>query len=145
MAKDYRLGFWRKAANVIATAGLRVGVAPRASSLLTTIGRKTGRRHTTPVWAFEHDGERFLVSPYGEVGWVRNVRATGEATLTRARKSTTHSVTELTTAEAAPILKRYMNKVAVTRPFFDATKDAPVAEFEAEATRHPVFRLGPPR
>jgi hypothetical protein len=79
------------------------------------------------------------------VGWVRNVRATGEATLTRARKSTTHSVTELTAAEAAPILKRYMNKIAVTRPFFDAAKDAPVAEFEAEATRHPVFRLGPPR
>ncbi|MGI8795073.1 MAG: nitroreductase family deazaflavin-dependent oxidoreductase [Acidimicrobiia bacterium] len=145
MARTYRLGFFRKLVNVVAAAGLRVGLAPRASYLLTTTGRKTGRRHTTPVWAFAHDGERFLVSPYGEVGWVHNARAAGEVTLTRGRKSTTHPVTEVAPAEAAPILKRYMNKVAVTRPFFDATKDAPVAEFEAEAARHPVFRLGPPK
>jgi deazaflavin-dependent oxidoreductase (nitroreductase family) len=145
VAKEYRLGFWRKAANVVATAGLRVGVAPRASYLLTTSGRRTGRRHTTPVWAFDHDGQRYLVSPYGEVGWVHNARAAGEVTLTRGRKSTTHSVTEVAPAEAAPILKRYMNKVAVTRPFFDAGKGAPVEEFEAEAGRHPVFRVGPPK
>jgi len=60
MARTYRLGFFRKLVNVVAAAGLRVGLAPRASYLLTTTGRKTGRRHTTPVWAFAHDGERSL-------------------------------------------------------------------------------------
>jgi deazaflavin-dependent oxidoreductase (nitroreductase family) len=143
VARTYRLGFFRKLFNVLATAGLRVGVAPRGSYLLTTTGRKTGKRHTTPVWAFDHDGARFLVSPYGEVGWVHNARAASEVTLTRGRKSSTHTVTEVGPAEAAPILKRYMKKVAVTRPFFDASKDAPVTAFEAEASRHPVFRLGP--
>ena len=145
MARQYKVGFFRKAFNVLATAGLRVGVAPRGSYLLTTTGRKTGRARTTPVWTFEHEGERFLVSPYGIVGWVHNARVAGEVTLRRGRQSRTHAVTEVEPSEAAPILKRYMTKVPITRPFFDATKDSPVSAFEAEAARHPVFRLGPPK
>jgi len=144
MARPYRLGFFRKLINVVATAGLRVGVAPRGTYLLTTRGRKTGKRRTTPVSLIEND-ERFLVAPYGPVPWVHNARAAGEVTLTRGRKSTTHAISEVGPAEAAPVLKRYVAKVPVVRPFFDAGKDSPVEEFEAEAARHPVFRLGPPK
>ena len=144
MARPYRLGFFRKLVNVLATAALRVGIAPRGSYLLTTTGRKTGKRRTTPVTVIEN-GERFLVAPYGLVPWVHNARAAGEVTLTRGRKSSTHAVTGVGPAEAAPVLKRYVKKVPVVRPFFDAGKDAPVEEFEAEAARHPVFRLGGPK
>lgn len=144
MARTYRLGFGRRLINVLATAGLRIGLAPRGSYLLTTAGRKTGKRRTNPVSLIE-DGERFLVAPYGPVPWVHNARAAGEVTLTRGRKTTTHPITEVGPAEAAPVLQRYVKKVPVVRPFFDADKDAPVAEFEAEAARHPVFRLGPPK
>ena len=142
MARQYRLGIGRKLVNVLASAGLRLGVAPRGTYLLTTTGRKSGQRRTTPVQLIEN-GERFLVAPYGAVPWVLNARAAGEVTLTRGRRSTTHAVTEVMPAEAAPVLKRYVERVAVVRPFFDAAKDAPVAEFEAEADKHPVFRLGP--
>lgn len=144
MAKRYRLGFFRKLVNLLATAGLRVGVAPRGTYLLTTTGRKTGKRRTTPVTVMEN-GERFLVAPYGPVPWVHNARAAGEVTLTRGRKSTTHAITEVGPDEAAPVLKRYVAKVPVVRPFFDAGKDSPVEEFAAEAARHPVVRLGPPK
>jgi deazaflavin-dependent oxidoreductase (nitroreductase family) len=145
VAKPYRIGVFRKLVNLAAGAGLRFGIAPPGTYLLTTTGRKTGRPHSTPVQLIEDDRERFLVAPYGVVGWVHNARAAGEVTLTRGRTSTTHGITELGPTEAAPVLKRYVAKVPVVRPFFTAAKDAPVEEFEAESDRHPVFRLGEPR
>ena len=36
---------------------------------------------------------------------------------------------------------RAATRVPITRPFFDAAPDAPIQAFEAEASRHPVFRL----
>jgi deazaflavin-dependent oxidoreductase (nitroreductase family) len=144
VARQYRLGIGRTIVNLFASAGLRIGLAPRGTYLLTTTGRKSGKRRTTPVSLIEN-GERFLVAPYGPVPWVHNARAAGDVTLTRGRKSTTHSVTEVPPAEAAPVLKRYVEKIAVVRPFFDAKKDDPPAAFEAEAGKHPVFRLGPAR
>jgi hypothetical protein len=75
MARDYRLGPGRKAVNVAMSALLRLGVpAPqRTSYLMTTKGRKTGLDRTTPVNLLEDGGERWLVSPYGDVGWVHNL------------------------------------------------------------------------
>jgi hypothetical protein len=39
------------------------------------------------------------------------------------------------------VLKAYITKVAVTRPFFDVRPDSPVDAFVAEAPRHPLFLL----
>jgi deazaflavin-dependent oxidoreductase (nitroreductase family) len=141
MAKAYRLGPARKAVNVLVTSMLRLGVGGKSSYLLTTTGRRTGRARTTPVTLVEGDGERWLVSPYGEVGWVHNVRALPEVSLQRGR------VTELLHAEeagaqtAGPVLRRYVRQVRVTAPFFDARAEDPEQAFTAEALRHPVFRL----
>lgn len=143
MARTYRLGFTRRAINALGTAAIRVGIAPRGSHLLTTTGRKTGKRRTTPVHLLEHGGQRYLVAPYGVRPWVLNARAAGEVTLTRGRTTTTHRITELDPSAAAPVLKRYAEVVPVTRPFFDADKDSPVTAFEAEAAHHPVFGLDP--
>jgi hypothetical protein len=43
--------------------------------------------------------------------------------------------------EAAPVLKQYVTELPITRPFFDATPNAPLEAFVAEAHRHPVFRI----
>jgi len=145
VARTYRLGVGRRLINVLATPLIRLGLAPRGSHLLTTVGRRTGRRRTNPVHLVDHEGHRYLVAPYGVVSWVRNARAAGEVTIARGRHSSTYDVTEVGAAEGAPVLKRYVEQIAVTRPFFDVTKDAPVAAFEAEVATHPVFRLGPPR
>ncbi len=91
------------------------------------------------------DGTRWLVAPYGEREWVKNARAAGEVGLTRARKTTLHRVDEVGPEEAAPVLREYLRTARIVRPFFDAAPDAPLEAFAAEASRHPVFRLGDER
>lgn len=140
MARTYRVTRLRRLVNAVAQPAIRLGLAPRRSYLLTVRGRRSGRPHTTPVYLVE-DGERWLVAPYGEVGWVRNARAAGAVTLSRRGRSETLAVEEVGPEEAAPVLREYLRTVPVVRPYFDARRDAPLDAFAAEAPRHPVFRL----
>lgn len=141
MAKTLHLTVADRIGDALFMALLRAGVKIGTMSLLTVRGRKSGEPRTVPVLLVEQDGERFLVAPYGVVQWVRNLRASGKATLTRGRRSESISVTELEAKEAAPILKQYLAKATATRPYFDVTKDSPLEAFEREAPRHPVFRI----
>ena len=104
-------------------------------------GRKSGRRYSTPVQLVLGEGERWLVAPYGERQWVRNARAAGEVELTRARRTTTHRIEELGPAEAAPVLREYLRKTPIVKPYFAASRDDPLEAFAAEASEHPVFRV----
>jgi deazaflavin-dependent oxidoreductase (nitroreductase family) len=144
MARAYRLGLWRRAVNVLVGALLRVGLGPAHTYLLTVRGRRSGRIYSTPVTLVEEKGGlRWLVAPYGEVAWVRNARAAGEAALRRGRRVEPVAVFELGPQEAAPVLKRYLTDVPITRPFFDVTPASELRAFAAEAPRHPVFRIVP--
>jgi deazaflavin-dependent oxidoreductase (nitroreductase family) len=143
MAATYSLGLGRRAGNRVVRFLLRLGLMPGPTYLLTVRGRRTGRPMSTPVTLVEEGETRWLVAPYGDVGWVRNARAAGRITLSRGARSETLSIRELSPAEAAPVLQRYVTRVPITRPYFDARSDSPLATFEAEASRHPVFRLGP--
>lgn len=139
MARQYRYTWARRLANALVEAALKLGLGPSSTRLLTVRGRKTGRAFTTPVNLVEREGARYLVSPYGERAWVKNARAAGEVTLRRGRGSETRRIEELSPGEAAPVLADYWRRNPITRPFFDA---GPGDEgFEAEAARHPVFRL----
>jgi hypothetical protein len=40
------------------------------------------------------------------------------------------------------VLKKYAERVPITRPYFEAEPEAPVEAFEAAPARHPVFRIG---
>ena len=95
-----------KPANFVITTLLRAGVKIGNMSLLTVRGRKSGQPRTTPVWLEEHNGQRWVISPYGQVNWVRNLRAAGEATLTRGRRTERVASVELPPQEAAPMLKQ---------------------------------------
>jgi deazaflavin-dependent oxidoreductase (nitroreductase family) len=143
MARKYRLGVMRKAANVLVTAFLERGVPIAGSTgwLLTTRGRRSGADRTTPVNVVEVGGDRWLVSPYGQVGWVHNLRADATARLRRGHTSETWEVEEADATTAGPVLRAYVRKLPVTAPFFDAKLSDPVEVFAAEADRHPVFRL----
>jgi deazaflavin-dependent oxidoreductase (nitroreductase family) len=141
MAKRYRLGIGRRLVNRLVRVLLALGWGPGHTYLLTTRGHATGRPRTTPVTLVEQEGDRWLVAPYGEVGWVRNARAAGVVTLSRGRRSETLGIVELDRQAAAPVLKAYVARVPVTRPFFDAVVTSPLAVFRAEADRHPVFRV----
>ncbi|MEV6647575.1 nitroreductase family deazaflavin-dependent oxidoreductase [Amycolatopsis sp. NPDC051371] len=143
MARKYRLGVTRKAANVLVKALLERGIPITGGTgfLLTTRGRKTGADRTTPVNVLEVGGDRWLVSPYGQVGWVHNLRADATARLRRGRRRETWTVEEADAATAGPVLRTYVRKIPVTAPFFDAKLSDPAEAFAAEADRHPVFRL----
>jgi hypothetical protein len=61
--------------------------------------------------------------------------------LRRGRNQLALRASESDAAEAGPVLRRYVRKVRITAPYFDAGADDPVESFVAEAARHPVFRL----
>ncbi len=140
MAKTYRLGVTRRLINTVMTALLRVGLGGRHTYLVSVAGRRSGRTYSTPIILIE-DRERWLVAPYGDVGWVRNLRAAGHATLTRGRHHEQVAVREVGPQVSAPVLREYLRRVAVVRPFFDVSPDSPLDAFAAEADRHPVFRV----
>ena len=142
MAATYRLGAARRLANTLVSGLLRLGLGPPRTYLLTVAGRKTGRPLSTPVTLVEMEGHRWLVAPYGEVAWVRNLRAAGRATLARGQRVEAVTARPLGPEESAPVLRRYIKDVPITRPYFDVRPDSPLEAFLAEAPRHPVFLLG---
>jgi deazaflavin-dependent oxidoreductase (nitroreductase family) len=141
MAKTYQLGPTRRAVNLLMKPLVRLGVGGKATYLLTTTGRRTGEPRTTPVILVEDAGERWLVSPYGTVAWVYNVRAHPDVTLRHGKREESLHAEEVDPAAAAPVLKRYVSNVRVTAPFFDAKDVDPAEAFLEEAARHPVFKL----
>jgi deazaflavin-dependent oxidoreductase (nitroreductase family) len=141
----YRVTFGKRLTNSLISTLIRLGAMPKSNYLLTTRGRRTGRPHTTPVTAVEDHGQRWLVAPYGPVAWVRNARADPLVTLTRGARSETVRLEEVREpAEAARVLKLYVEQVPLVRRYFQTRPDAPAAAFEQEADRHPVFRVVEP-
>jgi hypothetical protein len=63
--------------------------------------------------------------------------------LSRGRPTETVRVKELAPEAAAPVLKAYVQRVPITRPYFDVAPDATLAAFAAEAPKHPVFQVVP--
>src|SRR5215217_7949033 len=114
MAKSYRLTPLRRVANGLMRLLLRLDLAPRTMILLTVPGRRSGTPRSTPVTLVEEDGHRWLVAPYGTVGWVHNARAAGQVQLSRGRHSETVRLKELAPEAAAPVLKAYVERVPIT-------------------------------
>lgn len=123
---------------------LRARVPMGPLVLLSVRGRKSGKVYTTPVALVDQGHERWLVAAFGEVNWVRNLRAAGVAHLTRGWQSEPIDVVELGRSEAAPILQRFLQAyylVPFIPPSFSVTPHFPLADFEREATHHPVFGI----
>jgi deazaflavin-dependent oxidoreductase (nitroreductase family) len=145
MATRYQRGVGRRVGNAVVRALLALGLGPRSTYLLGVVGRRSGTLRFTPVTLVEAGGRRWLVAPYGDVAWVRNLRVAGRATLSRGGRAETVTVSEIGAEEAAPVLKLYVTRVPITRPYFDVTPASDLDAFRAEAPRHPVFALaGPP-
>jgi deazaflavin-dependent oxidoreductase (nitroreductase family) len=117
---------------------IRWNMAPAQTYLLVP-GRKSGNLYSTPVSLVQEEGRRWLVSPYGQVSWVKNARAAGQVTLSQGRKSETVRIQELGPEDSAPVLQKYLGLEKIVQPYFEATPDLPLEAFVAEAARHPVF------
>ncbi len=131
----------RRLVNAAVTPLAAAGLAPFDIHLLTVAGRHTGRRYTTPVTVLRHEGERWLVAPYGERSWVKNARAAGTVELRRGRHHERVGVDEVPVSERAAVLRAYLERVPATSDLFAARRGAPLEDFAAQAHRKPVFRI----
>jgi deazaflavin-dependent oxidoreductase (nitroreductase family) len=125
------------------SAGLPLGPV----CLLQSRGRRTGLLRTVPVVVLSHNDCRWLVSMYGETGWVANVRAAGSAVIRRGRRAETIQCVEVTDdrrAEIAMQLRRTFGFIPFVRAAFDATPADGFAAFQAEQHCHPVFLISKP-
>ena len=119
-----------------------LGLTPSRMITLEVKGRRSGQPRSTVVNEVEYEGERYLVSPRGEAEWVRNVRAAAGEAVIRHRGRRQVRLEEVAEEGRAPILKKYLGENAIsTRQHFGIDPKADVAEFEAIAGRHPVYRV----
>ena len=150
MAKINKAPMFVRVGNVLTTNLLRAGfplvgpglvIGSYPMYLFTVRGRKSGLPRTIPIAIIERNGKRYVGSPFGLVAWVRNLRASGEAILTRSRRSETVSARELPPGEAAIILQE---EARAGNPFirpYGVTADSSMEEFEHAVLTHPVFAL----
>jgi len=104
MAKKSQIPFYTRLGNVLTLTLMRAGVklvgpyiffGSYPMYLFTVRGRKSGQPRTVVLAIMERNGKRYVGSPYGIVDWVRNLRAAGEAILTRGRRAETVNAREL--------------------------------------------------
>src|SRR5215472_13993403 len=105
--------------NPIARRLMGFGIPLGPNALLTVRGRKTGTPRTTPVAVVSLDGRRWVIGTFGEVNWVRNLRAAGEGTITLGRRQERVRGVELTPDEAAAFFRevvgQYVRRLALAR------------------------------
>ncbi len=150
MAKTSQVPFYVRLGNALTLTLLRAGFKLKgpyllfgnySMYLLTVRGRKSGLPRTVSLALIQRNGKRYVGSVYGIVDWVRNLRATGEAVLTRGRRSETFTARELPTGEAALVLRE---DVKDGNPFarnYGVTADSSLEEFERAVVSHPLFVL----
>ena len=145
MAKTSQVPFSVRLGNVLSTTLLRAGLplvgrGNHPMYLLTVRGRTSGQPRTVVLAIIEKDGKRYLCTPFGVVDWVRNLRAAGEAILTRGRRAETVNARELPKDEAALVLRADIKRNPFAR-YFGVTADSSLEEFERAVLTHPVFVL----
>ena len=149
MAKKSQIPFYTRLGNVLTLTLMRAGVklvgpfiffGSYPMYLFTVRGRKSGLPRTVVLAIMERNGKRYVGSPYGIVDWVRNLRAAGEAILTRGRRAETVNARELPKDEAALVLRADIKRNPFAR-YFGVTADSSLEEFERAVLTHPVFVL----
>jgi deazaflavin-dependent oxidoreductase (nitroreductase family) len=141
---------------------ISVGLPTGAPNVLLTMrGRRSGKIRTVPIGMLEFDGRSFVQASYGEIGWVANLRADGEATVTHpgGRRVAVQAI-ELSPEEAGAVLRRALQlfrRSRVMRALLGPNFRPPIGvlwrlrirvddtleEYIAEARRHPLFELRP--
>ena len=160
---------WNRAAgrvlrlfNPLARWMIRTGIPTGAPNVLLSVrGRRSGRPRTVPVAMLELEGAWYVHACYGETGWVANLRAAGEATVTRpgGHRVSVQAI-ELSPGEAGAVLQRALAPFRGSRAFrallgptargpvgimsaFRIRIDDTLEEHTAAARRYPLFELQP--
>ena len=135
--------------NPLARALLAAGVPLGPNGLLTVRGRRSGLPRTTPVAIIAASGRRWVWCPWGDVQWVRNLRAAGRATITVRRRREDVRAIELDRAERVAFFRDTLGPLARRTPggaWFIRTVDGVDLDRPAEAAEgRRVFELYPLR
>jgi len=91
---------------------LVAGVPMGPNGLITIRGRKSGLPRTTPLAIVEVAGKRWVWAPWGEVNWVRNLRAAGRATITKRRRREEVVATELDPTQRVEFFRDVLGPLA---------------------------------
>jgi len=124
---------------------LAAGVPLGFNRLVTIQGRKSGLPRTAAIAVIEVSGRRYVWAPWGEVNWVRNLRAAGRATVTvRGRKEEVRA-TELDPTERVAFFRDEVGPLVRGIPlgmWFIRTVDGVDLNDPLEAAEgRPVFEL----
>jgi deazaflavin-dependent oxidoreductase (nitroreductase family) len=136
--------FTRRVGNRILNLLMRLGISVWGSRTLEHVGRCTGEVYRTPVNPLMFEARQYLIAPRGETQWVRNVKAAdGKLVLVLGRRRLERTAVEIPVAERTPILRAYLRRWKFeVGMFFDGVgPDSTDGEFEAIASKHPVFVL----
>ena len=131
---------------------LRAGMPMGPNTLLTVRGRTSGVPRSAPVAILNDHGRRYVIGAYGDVQWVRNLRAAGEGTIREHGKEVTVTARELEGTEAVEFfgvtLRGYVAHLpwlgrAFARFLFGLIGKEVLDDPEGAATTRPVFELTP--
>lgn len=136
-----RVTFFSPIAKFLLAARVPLGY----NGLITIRGRNSGVPRTTPIAIIAFDGRRWVWAPWGDVHWVRNLRAAGSATINvRGRKEEVRA-TELDHAERLAFFRDTLEPVARGIPlgrWFIRVVDGVDLDDPVEAAEgRPVFEL----
>jgi deazaflavin-dependent oxidoreductase (nitroreductase family) len=128
-------------ARFLLTARLPLGF----NGLITIRGRKSGLPRTTPVAIIQVSGRRWVWAPWGDVHWVRNLRAAREATIKFRGRRNYVRATELDPEQRVGFFRDVLGPVARGIPFgfwFIRTVDGVDLNDPLDAAQgRPVFEL----
>ena len=125
------------------------GVPLGPNALVTIPGRTTGVPRTTPLALIDASGRRWVWSPWGDVHWVRNLRAAARATITFRRQTEVMTARELDADERIAFFRDVLAPLARSIPFgvqfIRIVDGVDITDPVAAAEGRVVFELQPVR
>lgn len=82
-----------------------------------------------------------MVSPYGEVSWVHNVRANPTVTWRHGSKLRQVRLEEMSHGSGAAVVAEYHARESFARPYMDVPENPTVDDFAARSDQFPEFRV----
>lgn len=103
--------------NPILKSLLAAGVPLGFNGLITVRGRTSGLPRTAAVAIIPVSGRRYVWAPWGDVHWVRNLRAAGGATISVRGRKEEVKATELDPTQRVEFFRDVLGPVARGIPF----------------------------
>ena len=96
---------------------LAKGVPLGPNRLVTIRGRKTGLPRTVGLAVIPVGGRRWVWAPWGDVNWVRNLRAASHATISHRGRNEEVSATELDEPQRVEFFREIYGPLVRSIPF----------------------------